>query len=503
MEKVTKVSIGNIVFSLEEKAQSRINSYLQNLEQHYDANPNAREIIDGIEDRMAELLIERAGEDRVISEPIAVEVISILGNPETIDEECGEKGKDFKGRIKRKLYRNLSNRKLGGVCSGLAEFVDRDATLFRLIFGGLGGIFILENFFHMHIGGFFNVLAVFGGFFFVGYLFLWVFLPAAKTLEQRCAMKGDSPTIDSIQRNVEDGVKDVVDRAKEIGGNKHFWSMFGTLFSRIFGLAFILIAVIGLTLGVLLFFGVFSGFADVLDMLDGYAFFTDAVSLKVLIKVLMVLVYFIPFVGMLYSGMMMMFGFNSPKWKPGFLLFIIWVVSLLSLVGLGVSSSSKFFNGEHRDSNESMVLERDTLYIEFVDVSKWEDEKAYIEADRYGYNLIFVVDSDQDNFKIIDYPRLTIRKNSNNPEIRVSSTIFPEDLTLSQTKDILKLDFYRFDGTTLYLEPIEYSRDNPVSEIKRRVVLSLDEDVTVIVKQPIYHEFENDFEYSNIPWLRR
>ncbi len=35
---------------------------------------------------------------------------------------------------KKKLYRSLSDKKLLGVCGGLAEYFDIDATIIRLIF---------------------------------------------------------------------------------------------------------------------------------------------------------------------------------------------------------------------------------------------------------------------------------------------------------------------------------------------------------------------------------
>ncbi len=46
----------------------------------------------------------------------------------------------------KKLYRSTTNKKIGGVCGGLAEFTGMDATLWRLIFvllalpGGLPGV---------------------------------------------------------------------------------------------------------------------------------------------------------------------------------------------------------------------------------------------------------------------------------------------------------------------------------------------------------------------------
>ncbi|HEX8863400.1 MAG TPA: PspC domain-containing protein [Actinomycetes bacterium] len=49
----------------------------------------------------------------------------------------------------RKLYRSQTNRMLGGVCGGLAEFLNTDVTLIRVLFvlltvlGGAGPIIYL------------------------------------------------------------------------------------------------------------------------------------------------------------------------------------------------------------------------------------------------------------------------------------------------------------------------------------------------------------------------
>ncbi len=49
----------------------------------------------------------------------------------------------------RKLYRSRTNRKLAGVCGGLAQYFNMDATLIRVLFivvtllGGAGGLIYL------------------------------------------------------------------------------------------------------------------------------------------------------------------------------------------------------------------------------------------------------------------------------------------------------------------------------------------------------------------------
>ena len=56
----------------------------------------------------------------------------------------------------RKLYRSKTNRKLAGVCGGLAQYFNIDATLIRVLF---------------------VVLAVLGGSGLVIYLAMWIIVP--------------------------------------------------------------------------------------------------------------------------------------------------------------------------------------------------------------------------------------------------------------------------------------------------------------------------------------
>ncbi len=58
----------------------------------------------------------------------------------------------------RRLYRSRTNRKLAGVCGGLAEYFNMDATLMRVLF---------------------VVLTVFGGSGLLLYLVLWIIVPVA------------------------------------------------------------------------------------------------------------------------------------------------------------------------------------------------------------------------------------------------------------------------------------------------------------------------------------
>ena len=59
----------------------------------------------------------------------------------------------------RKLYRSQTQRMIAGVCGGLAEYFNLDATLIRVLF---------------------LILAVFGGTGLVIYLVMWIIVPDAR-----------------------------------------------------------------------------------------------------------------------------------------------------------------------------------------------------------------------------------------------------------------------------------------------------------------------------------
>ena len=59
MNKVEKVSIGKCAFSLDETAYTKVKKYLDSLNSYYSKMEGGREIMEGIEERMAELLMEK------------------------------------------------------------------------------------------------------------------------------------------------------------------------------------------------------------------------------------------------------------------------------------------------------------------------------------------------------------------------------------------------------------------------------------------------------------
>ena len=141
MKQIERVSIGGYAFALEKEAAQAVAAYLKDMEAYY---PNP-EIVEGIEERMAELLLERVPTDGVVTLSSVQQIMNILGRPEKIEEEEPERTAPEE-KPRKKLYRDLENARVAGVCSGLASYFDVDPAIFRIIFlvlsivGFFGGI---------------------------------------------------------------------------------------------------------------------------------------------------------------------------------------------------------------------------------------------------------------------------------------------------------------------------------------------------------------------------
>ena len=52
------------------------------------------------------------------------------------------------------------------------------------------------------------------------------------------------------------------------------------------------------------------------------------------VVVLAALAVILPFVGLLYGGIQLIFGFKSPSWKPGLVIFVLWLIIVIVLMVL-------------------------------------------------------------------------------------------------------------------------------------------------------------------------
>ena len=279
--------------------------------------------MEGIEERIAELLLERCGKDRVASVSDVQYVIDIIGRPEKIEEEDPEPEQETE-KPRKKLYRDMENKRLGGVCSGLAAYFGSDVSVWRLVFA----IVTLVIFFS---GAPHGVWSLFG---FTVYGVLWLAMPPAKTARERWAMKGEGDTADEIVRNIEKGAREMGAAAEQVMKSDVFSSLL-RVFLAIIGFALLiagsagLAAIMGVTISGFTFFG--GEIQSWLNELSEYApGFMDLLATPWILT-LVVLAVVLPLIALIWGGVQLIFNLKSPSWNPGLVIFVLWLMVLITL----------------------------------------------------------------------------------------------------------------------------------------------------------------------------
>jgi len=208
MKKTLNVNLNGRVFTIDEDAYSLLDNYLNSIRICFRKEEGASEIIADFEARIEELFSER---NRLGHQVITLEhvedVIARVGQPADFsDEEEKEEKHHVESELdkgKKKFYRDMDNKLLGGVCSGVATYFGWDVAILRLILIIIPFVISPAFKFSPFHGDFpFNFLSNFPVLLIMTYLILWVIAPAAQTVEQKLQMQGKPITPDNIGKAV-------------------------------------------------------------------------------------------------------------------------------------------------------------------------------------------------------------------------------------------------------------------------------------------------------------
>jgi phage shock protein PspC (stress-responsive transcriptional regulator) len=158
------------VIPIEDSAYEKLQSYIESLRRYFANEEGRDEIINDIESRIAELMSEKVRKGAAcITDADIDEIIASMGRPEDFDAETVEAAADTskqntrqeysyaEQKTRRRLYRDSSDKFIGGVCSGIANYLNTDPAIVRILFA----------------------IITFGGFGlgFLAYILLWMILP--------------------------------------------------------------------------------------------------------------------------------------------------------------------------------------------------------------------------------------------------------------------------------------------------------------------------------------
>src|SRR5215216_5421382 len=143
MKKVININFQGRVIPIEETAYDILQQYIDSLRKYFANEEGRDEIINDIEGRIAELFSERLkkGATCITDEDVNA-VIASMGRPadfeqaeaDTVGSGLGGSSKQAEtaaapgynhnyGRGRGRLYRNADDKIIGGVCSGLANYL--------------------------------------------------------------------------------------------------------------------------------------------------------------------------------------------------------------------------------------------------------------------------------------------------------------------------------------------------------------------------------------------
>lgn len=213
MKKTFNINLAGYPFIIDEDAYNLLKDYLDTIRFAFVSNDDTGELAADIESRIAEILLEKEGRhNRIVTIEEISQVIERIGKPsdfieieETSTQEIYQDSVEDQVRdeerptpppyeapdqnqrnpfVRKKMFRDPQKAILGGVCAGLAAYLNMDVTIVRLLTVLL---FFLSA----------STVAIV-------YIILWIVMPEATTPLQRMQMMGEDPTMENIGRTVAD-----------------------------------------------------------------------------------------------------------------------------------------------------------------------------------------------------------------------------------------------------------------------------------------------------------
>jgi len=392
MNKTVNINLAGTFFHIDEDAFGKLNRYLNAIKNSF-TNPQGQdEIIRDIEARIAELFSEKLDNNKqVITMKELDEVISIMGQPEdyAVDEELfddtpeGEKQQNPKGY--KKLFRDIDNKYIGGVSSGLGHYLGMDAIWVRLLW---------------------ILLTIFtSGTFILIYIIFWILVPEAKTVAEKLTMTGEPVNISNIERKIKENYDEITDRIKNAdydkygkrikSGSENFFDTLGkiimallTVFVKFLGVILILISALTL---IGLFIGLFiTGISGIFGTwyTDFFNIVNDTVIPIWLVSIMFFFAIGIPFFFLFILGLKILVNNLKSIGKITKLSLLgIWILSILGLILFGIfQASEQAYEGNVIKSEKLEIKAQDTIYLSMVSNEIFDREM------KRGFNLSVKLD---------------------------------------------------------------------------------------------------------------
>jgi len=220
MKKTISVNIKGMNFLIEEDAFELLQNYINKLTTVLQNEKGGKEIIEDVELRIAELCGLQLNERKqVIEKEDIATILSTLGDPDLYIDESEQEPTNHSSNSNntnqandKRLFRDVDNAAIAGICSGIANYLHIDLVFVRIIFV----LFFLV-----------------GGFGFPLYIILWIVIPKANSTIDRLRMRGKPITVDSVREEVESAAGRINKESKNFANRMRNNDNYNQRFSRI------------------------------------------------------------------------------------------------------------------------------------------------------------------------------------------------------------------------------------------------------------------------------
>ena len=262
MKKTLSINIGSKVFNIDNDAYELLKKYLDSIKSYFEKIETEEDILMDIETRISEKFSSIKNFSESLNLKDVKNIINEMGSVDDFKEIYEEYSKKEESEFNesthknyknenRKIYRNLDDKVIAGVASGIANYFNIDPVISRLLFLAslltgfglivyiicwigipgkrvgmlnsskrlfrdgdnkiLGGVaYGIANYFSIDpaiIRIIFIVSLFLGGFGLITYILLWISIPEAKTVEDKMRAKGYEVTLENIEKYIKGAFK--------------------------------------------------------------------------------------------------------------------------------------------------------------------------------------------------------------------------------------------------------------------------------------------------------
>lgn len=418
MNKTVNINLAGISFHLDENAYGKLSRYLDAIRQSLKYGDGREEIMQDIEARIAELFSEKIeSHSQVIGMKELDEVIAVMGQPEDyeVDDELFEDVPPASGSYSKskrstskQLFRDIDDKYIGGVSSGLGHYIGIDALWIRLLWivlvlAGLGSPILV-------------------------YILMWILVPAAETTSEKLKMTGEPINISNIERKFKEGFDNVADKVKNVDYDKYgnkikkgassFFDSLGEVFVAIFKIFAKLIGILIIIVSLSAIIGLVIGFFTLgsLDFwgnneMTEYLSMVDSTNVPIWLWALLgLLAIGIPFFALFILGLKLLISnLKSMGSTVKIVLTVLWALSIIGLIFLGIQQATfQSHDGNYIEEQAIAIHPNDTLYLSMradtqfdyklkrdsdLEIKYTNDEKRIIYSKNIYLNLNSTVDS--------------------------------------------------------------------------------------------------------------